>query len=93
MLNLRYVVPFVWGTEYVTFIKDDVIDGDFPAHIDYLDFNDGKNIFSIEVNHTRFNVMQKRLDIMCKQRIYKRDDQTYLMDIYVLTQLGFILKG
>lgn len=90
MINVRFVIPIVLGTEYLRFYKEMVLDNYTPALSDTLDFNDGQNIFSSTIQCIRFQVLKNRLDVYCKQRIYMLDDQSYTQDLKILTALEFV---
>ena len=89
MIDVRYIVPVVFGTEYFLYTFD-IKAGLRPTISDVVDFNDGENIFSTSVQAVRIQVLQGRFDVYCKQRIYRRDEvEIYNLEVSMLKKWGF----
>lgn len=88
MDKVRYIIPIVYGTLNINFIKDMEEDSDY-ARCNTLDFSNKGNLFSTTIKEVRYQVFQKRYDIYCERRIYKRDDSNYALEINILLNLGF----
>lgn len=89
-VNVRYIVPVVHGTDYLLYHKDLAIQTFRPVTSDLIDFNDGENIFATSIEAIRVQVLQERFDVYCKQRIYRRDDETFDLETSILKALGFV---